>query len=391
MKRFVWLALAVVCTATLAGNGVVLRPDANAVPGRYIVVLEDGVTRGDFGTAALLPDLDTVAQNVALAYGGRVEFVYGAALNGFTLALDDALAERLARDTRVKYVEQDGLVFADTTQSNATWGLDRIDQASLPLSTTFTYNTTASNVNAYIIDTGIRATHTNFGGRVSGGYTAISDGRGTNDCNGHGTHTAGTVGSATYGVAKGVHLVPVRVLNCAGSGTTSGVIAGVNWVTSNRVKPAVANMSLGGSASTSLDTAVSNSIAAGVTYAIAAGNSATNACNTSPARVAAALTVGATTRTDGRAYYSNYGTCLDLFAPGDGVTSTYYSSDTATATMSGTSMAAPHVAGVAALYLATHTTATPAQVGSALIALTTPGKVTNPGSGSPNRLLFTNY
>ncbi len=391
MRKLLWIAFAALCTSALAGNGVVLRPDANAVPGHYIVVLEDGVTRGDFGTAALLPDLDTVAQNVAQAYGGRLEFVYGAALNGFTLALDDALAERLARDTRVKYVEQDSLVFADTTQSNATWGLDRIDQASLPLSTTFTYNTTASNVNAYIIDTGIRATHANFGGRVSGGYTAITDGRGTSDCNGHGTHTAGTVGSATYGVAKGVHLVPVRVLNCAGSGTTSGVIAGVNWVTSNRVKPAVANMSLGGSASSSLDTAVKNSIAAGVTYAIAAGNSAANACNYSPARVAEALTVGATTRTDARASYSNYGTCLDLFAPGDGITSTYYSSDTATATMSGTSMAAPHVAGVAALYLATHTTATPAQVGSAIIALTTPNKVTNPGSGSPNRLLFTNY
>src|SRR5262249_51466616 len=236
------------------------------------------------------------------------------------------------------------------TQSNATWGIDRIDQRNLPLSGTYTYNFTGAGVHAYIIDTGIRATHQNFGGRVSSqGFTAINDGNGTNDCNGHGTHVSGTVGSSTYGVAKGVTLHAVRVLSCSGSGSTSGVIAGVDWVTQNRILPAVANMSLGGGVSTALDTAVNNSINSGVTYAIAAGD--TNPCTLSPARVAAALTVGATTMTDARSSFSNFGTCVDLFAPGSSITSTWNTSDTATNTISGTSMATPHVTGVAALYL----------------------------------------
>ena len=276
---------------------------------------------------------------------------------------------------------------ASATQPNATWGLDRIDQTALPLNSAYTYTRTGAGVNAYIIDTGIRATHTDFGGRVSGGYTAVTDGRGTDDCYGHGTHVAGTVGSATYGVAKSVHLVPVRVLGCDGSGTTSAVIAGIDWVTAHRVQPAVANMSLGGGNSTALDDAVKRSIAAGVSYAVAAGNSSWPACLSSPADVPAAITVGATQKNDQTASFSNWGSCIDLFAPGVNITSDWNTSDTATNTISGTSMATPHVTGVAALYLEGHPTATPAQVSAALVN----GATTNALSwvlwGSPNKLL----
>jgi subtilisin family serine protease len=256
------------------------------------------------------------------------------------------------------------------------------------LSTTYTYSTTASNVHAYIIDTGILTTHTQFGGRASSGFDFVDNDSNATDCNGHGTHVAGTVGGSTYGVAKGVSLVAVRVLNCSGSGTTAGVVSGINWVTSHAIKPAVANMSLGGGASTSLDNAVSASVASGVTYAVAAGNSNANACNSSPSRVATAITVGATSRTDARASFSNFGSCLDIFAPGVGITSSWFSSTTATNTISGTSMASPHVAGGAALVLAKNPSFTAAQVTSALIAASTTGVVTSAGSGSPNRLLF---
>ncbi|MCT4356178.1 S8 family peptidase [Streptomyces sp. Je 1-79] len=278
------------------------------------------------------------------------------------------------------------------TQPGATWGLDRIDQRDLPLSTTYTYNRTASNVTAYIIDTGIRTSHSEFGGRATVGTDTVGGGQNGQDCQGHGTHVAGTVGGAKYGVAKGAKLVAVRVLDCNGSGTTAGVIAGVDWVTANAVKPAVANMSLGGGANTSLDDAVKRSIASGVTYAVAAGNGnflglPARACNYSPARVPEAITVGATDSADKRASFSNYGTCVDLFAPGVSITSAWKDGDTATNTISGTSMAAPHTAGVAALYLSANPTASPAQVSTALVNNATSGKVQNPLSGSPNRLL----
>src|SRR5205085_6012810 len=277
---------------------------------------------------------------------------------GYAAMLPSAAVAALEADPRVQYVEQDGTVQASTTQTGATWGIDRIDQRSLPLSGTYTYTATGSGVKAYIIDTGIRFTHTQFGGRAIKGVDEVTPGGSASDCNGHGTHVSGTVGGSTYGVAKAVTLVAVRVLNCNGSGTTSGVIAGVDWVTGNHLagQSAVANMSLGGSASSALDAAVNNSISDGVSYAIAAGNgdifgNPQNACNFSPARVAAAMTISATDRTDAKASWANYGSCVDWFAPGVSITSAWYSSDTATNTISGTSMATPHTTGVAALYL----------------------------------------
>ncbi len=351
-----------------------------ALAGRYIVVFRDGAF-GEVVEAALAAALQDPES--ALLYR------YTTVVNGFAAALPDRVVDALRRNPHVAYVEVDSVVTLDATQSPATWGLDRIDQRNLPLSNSYTYNYTGSGVTAYIIDTGILYNHTEFGGRASFGYDAFG-GNGS-DCNGHGTHVAGTVGGATYGVAKGVTLKAVRVLDCSGSGTTTGVIAGVDWVTANHVAgaPAVANMSLGGSASTSLDTAVKNSIADGVTYAIAAGNSNRDACKFSPARVAEAITVGATTSTDARASYSNYGACLDLFAPGSSITSAWYTSTTATNTISGTSMATPHVAGAAALYLQAYPGASPLTVRNALVNNSTLGVVGNEGRNSPDKLLYT--
>ena len=347
------------------------------IAGQYIVVFKDEVS-----------DPAGLATRLAGAHGAALRHVYRHALKGFAAGMSDAAAAALARNPLVAYVEQDQVMHAIDTESNATWGLDRIDQRALPLSGTYTYTPTGSGVTAYIIDTGIRFDHVEFGGRASTGFDAVTAGGSASDCNGHGTHVSGTVGGVTYGVAKGVRLVAVRVLNCSGSGSTSGVIAGIDWVTSNHATPAVANMSLGGGASSALDDAVRRSISSGVTYAIAAGNSSADACGYSPARVAEAITVGATTSSDARASYSNYGTCLDLFAPGSSITSSWYTSSTATNTISGTSMATPHVTGVAALYLEGNPTASPSAVASALVSTATSGAVASAGTGSPNKLLF---
>lgn len=364
-----------------AGAGV-LRKANKPIPGQYIVLLKGEVPENE---------IDRQADRIAFSRNARIGEVWKRAAHGFVAQMSAADAAALANDPSVALVEEDGIMSISVTQSNPTWGLDRIDQSTLPLNSAYTYTVNGSGVRAYIIDTGILATHGDFGGRVINGYTAISDGRGTVDCNGHGTHVAGTVGGNTYGVAKGVNLVPVRVLGCSGSGSTSGVIAGVNWVTNQAYRPAVANMSLGGGASTALDTAIQNSINAGVTYVVAAGNNNRNACNYSPARVAAALTIGATTSSDARASYSNYGSCLDLFAPGSSVVSDYYTSNTATATLSGTSMASPHVAGAVALYLAANAGATPSQVATAINQNASTGQVSNSGTGSPNRSLYTGF
>ncbi|MFC3505198.1 S8 family peptidase [Micromonospora krabiensis] len=372
--------------ATAAPTGEVRGAGApNAISGSYLVVLR-GDTVGAAGTSAARTAVPQRASALAKRYGGSVADVYSAALTGFSARMTPAQASRLAADPAVAYVEQDQVITVSATQTNPPWGLDRIDQRALPLSASFTYPNTASNVRAYIIDTGIRTTHTQFGGRATWGTNTVDSNN--TDCNGHGTHVAGTVGGSTYGVAKAVRLVAVKVLNCSGSGSTTSVVNGVNWVTANAVKPAVANMSLGGGASTAIDNAVANSISSGVTYAVAAGNSSANACNYSPARTASAITVGSTTSTDARSSFSNYGSCVDLFAPGSSILSAYRTSDTATSTLSGTSMASPHVAGAAALVLSANPSLTPAQVASSLTSNATTGRVTNPGSGSPNRLLF---
>ena len=392
MKKFLVavVALAFCATAFMSvfvhsqtKEGKLLRAQ-KPIPNHYIVVLEDWAAKNLDESSKF----DAVAQELSVIYGGKVDRVFKYALNGYSVEMSEKEAEVLSLDPRVSFVEEDGVMYASATQTNATWGIDRIDQRDLPLSTTYTFNTTASNVHAYIIDTGIRTSHTQFGGRASVSFDAIGDGQNGQDCNGHGTHVSGTVGGSTFGVAKAVRLHAVRVLNCQGSGSTSGVIAGVDWVRRNHQSPAVANMSLGGGVSTALDNAVSNAIASGVTFAIAAGNSNANACNFSPARVATAITVGATTRSDARSSFSNFGTCVDIFAPGSGITSAWATSNTATNTISGTSMATPHVAGVAALYLATHPTASPSTVRNAIVNASTTGRLSGIGSGSPNRLLF---
>jgi len=306
------------------------------------------------------------------------------------VSLPEAALNGLKNRPGIELIEADGEVTTQGTQSGATWGLDRIDQRNLPLSGTYTDNVSGSGVDAYIIDTGILSTHSDFGGRVTSfGYNAIKDRRGTQDCNGHGTHVAGTVGGAKYGVAKNVRLIPVRVLDCRGSGSWSGVVAGMDWVVANHgTAPAVANMSLGGGASSSVDLAVQRMIDDGVVVVVAAGNSNVDACGSSPARAAGALTVGATTNTDARASYSNFGSCLDIFAPGSSITSAWHTSKTATNTISGTSMASPHVAGVAALILQETPTASVSTVISTVTSRATPDKVTLAGTNSPNRLLY---
>ncbi|HEU4721502.1 MAG TPA: S8 family peptidase [Gemmatimonadaceae bacterium] len=351
---------------------------AENIPGRFIVTLRDGVN-----PAAVAREHDVTP-----------DYVYTAALNGFAGSISDAARAGLLRDARVERVEQDGIVTTQATQSNATWGLDRTDQRALPLSGTWTYGNTGSGVTAYIIDTGIRFSHSDFGGRAVSGYDAV-DGGTADDCNGHGTHVAGTVGGATWGIAKGVKLVAVRVLDCGGSGTWSGVIAGMDWVTANHLSPAVANMSLGGGANTSVDDATRRMIAAGVSTGVAAGNGnqggrQQDACKYSPARVAEAMTIGATTKTDTKTSWSNYGPCVDWFAPGSGITSAWYTSDGATNTISGTSMATPHVVGVAALYLQGSPGASPQTVRDALYAATTKSIVTS-SSTANNHLLFSAY
>ena len=388
-KLALFIAVALVCSALLVtapansqGRKEKVRKNSKKIENNYVVVLDDSIIgeRGEYSIAGYMAD------DMARMYRGKLKHVYKHAVNGFSIEMSEADAEEMSQDYRVLFVEEDGEMTAIATQSNPPWGLDRIDQRNLPLSGTYTYNWTGSGVRAYIIDTGIRTSHTQFGGRASNVFDAF--GGSGQDCNGHGTHVAGTVGGSTYGVAKSALLRGVRVLNCSGSGSTSGVIAGVDWVRQNHIAPAVANMSLGGGASSALDTAVNNLHNAGVAIAVAAGNSNANACNSSPARAVNAITTGSTTSSDARSSFSNFGTCLDIFAPGSSILSAWYTSNTATATLSGTSMASPHVAGVAALYKQANPSASATTIRNAIVNNATTGVVSNPGSGSPNRLLY---
>ena len=351
------------------------------IAGRYIVVFKASVSN----PAA------AVAQTMN-GSGGQLLHTYSNAIKGFAANLPDAALPGIRNNPSVSYVEQDSTVMANQTtspQSQATWGLDRIDQADLPLNGQYKFNNSGAGVTAFVIDTGIRADHAEFTGRVLPGFDAVGDGNGTNDCNGHGTHVSGTVGGSTWGVAKAVTLIPVRVLDCTGSGSWSGVIAGIDWVAGSTQRPAVANLSLGGGASTAVDAAVAGAVAKGVVMVVAAGNSNNDACLSSPAREPSAITVGATTAIDYRASYSNFGTCLDIFAPGTGITSAWNTSSTATNLLSGTSMASPHVAGAAALALAANPTATSATVASLLASSATPNRIVSASlpTGTPNLLL----
>jgi subtilisin family serine protease len=394
MKRWVATVLGVLTAAVTAGAAGPVRRVAEPVRDEYIVVLKAGAAGGGHRFTGG-PRVASVASDLARLHGAIVERVFEHALRGFSARMTGGRAAALAADPRVDYVEEDGTVRLVATEDNATWGLDRIDQRALPLDMTYSYTSTGSEVTAYIIDTGIRFDHSEFEGRATSGFDAVN-GDSADDCNGHGTHVAGTVGGATYGVAKHVSLVAVRVLNCLGVGSNARVIAGIDWVTEHHVSPAVANMSLGStSTSDALDAAVRNSITSGVSYVLAAGNGnllgiAQDACTTSPARVTEAMTVSATNENDNKPFWANYGDCVDWFAPGVGIKSAWKSSKTATATLSGTSMAAPHTTGVAALYLELNPVATPAQVRDALFANATPD-IVGRSRTTNNRLLFTDY
>jgi subtilisin family serine protease len=372
---FLLVIVGAACADSTAPSGARLAPlvepsmnmETQLIPGEYIVVLNEGADVSEEARAAR-------------GQGGEVVAEWATALRGYAVRGGPNLILALRADPNVQYVEQVQEYTTQVDQPNATWGIDRIDQED-GTDGKYSYTSTGSGVTAYIIDTGILTSHNEFGGRASWGETTVG-GQDT-DCNGHGTHVAGTVGGATYGVAKGVTLKAVKVLNCAGSGSTTSVVSGIDWVVGDHgTGKAVANMSLGGGASSAIDAAVGRGISDGVVFVVAAGNSSANACNYSPARVSAAITVGATTSSDARASYSNFGTCVDIFAPGSGITSAWKNSNTATKTISGTSMASPHVAGAVARYLSTNSSA------SQLLSDATLGQVTNPGSGSPNRLLF---
>ncbi|MCD9028898.1 S8 family peptidase [Luteimonas sp. BDR2-5] len=399
-------ALALSAILAMPAFAAELRKVETPIPGRYIVVfngdgIRDKVEEDRFAgrldkAAAASPDLaiarevERTVVDVASEHALDVGLVYTHALYGMVVDADERALAKLLNDPRVDFVEEDGLVELSATQTGATWGLDRVDQRDRPLNGTYIYNQTAANVRAYIIDSGIRTGHNEFGSRLLSGYSAINDGRGTNDCNGHGTHVAGTVGGTTWGVAKQVRLVPVRVFGCTGGSANSTIIAGIDWVRANRVLPAVANMSLGGPASSATDTATSNLINSGVTVVVAAGNNnGANACNYSPARVGNAVTVGSTTSTDSRSPFSNIGSCVNIFAPGTSIRSAWHTSTSAANTISGTSMASPHVAGAAALYLAGNPSASPATVRNWVYGNATTNRLTGIGTGSPNRLLYT--
>jgi subtilisin family serine protease len=356
----------------------------------YIIVYKDSTEASD---------VEDDVNELELNENVKTKHVYNKVFNGYSAILSPSALEKVKKNPKVDYVERDQVMRINTQVLNPTWGLDRIDQVSLPLSTTYSYVSAGTGVDAYIIDTGILVNHSDFGSRAVGGFSSIGTSTNWIDQNGHGTHVAGTVGGNMYGVAKDIKLIAVRVLDAAGSGTTSGVIAGINWAISHHTtRPAVANMSLGGGASSALDLAVNNAIKDGIVMCVAAGNNSADAGRYSPARVTAAITVGATgayptlgINYDAMASYSNYGSVVDIFAPGTSIQSDWITSTGATALLSGTSMATPHVTGVAALYLAQNPLALPAQVQTYLKSSATKNKISGLKGTTTNSLLFTNF
>jgi subtilisin family serine protease len=381
------LSMLFMTSDTTSGNQGKFVRSRSAIPNRYIVLFDDTALSSKLAPAR---EVSALTSDVAKQYGARPDRVYSTAMKGFAAQMSAKEAMMMSRDPRVRMVEEDGLVSISATQPNPpSWGLDRVDQRQLPLNGSYNYEAAASNVNVYVIDTGIRPSHVEFGGRATADYDALIDGQNGIDCNGHGTHVAATVGGNTVGVARGVRIHGIRALPCSGTGPVSNVLAAVDWVTANYVAPAVVNMSLGGDVSTLLDFVVEQSIAGGLPFVIAAGNATDDACLTSPARVPSAITIGATGPTDNFLYFSNYGTCVDLLAPGDDIRSAWFTGDQIYRSLSGTSMATPHVTGIAALYLSTHPNATPAEIANVVISRATPGVISGlPDTATPNLIAY---
>lgn len=394
MKKFIvlflFLLVGVIAAHTLtistAAEHSKLRLAKGGLENRYIVVLNPKYVDASNSLASV----ESSSAYLSGAYGGKVERSFGTVLDGFVTVMSKTAARNMSSDPAVLYVEQDAPIYPTSTQTSATWGLDRVDQRNLPLNSEYNYNTDASNVHVFILDSGIRSTHAEFGGRATKDFDAVGDGQNGNDCMGHGTHVAGTIGASTWGVAKNAQLHAVRVLPCAGSGLVSHLISGLTYVADEtQFRPAVANISITASGgSNALDTAVQNTINAGVTVVVSAGNSNLDGCNFSPGRGANTITVGASNSDDTKAGYSNFGPCIDVWAPGTGITSVSNANDTDARVMSGTSMASPHVAGIAALYLAANPTASPATVAQAILSTASTNKVIGLDASSPNTLAY---
>ncbi len=391
MKK-IWILLTVIAVGAAAvsllpskieGQKSKFRKSSNPVANRYIVALDPVALRSENAAS------DETANRLSADFGGQVGKVFSHALQGFTVELTEKAAQAMSNDPRVLFVEQDSFVSIEATQNNAPWGLDRVDQRNVPLNSAYTYVKTGAGVNVYVIDTGVRTSHVEFGGRATADYDSVYDGQNGQDCHGHGTHVAATIGGASYGVAKDVRIHGVRVLACNGIGTVASAVEGIDWVTANHQSPAVANMSMGSNASPLMDFAVQGSIDSGVTYVVAAGNSNASACDVSPARLPSAITVGASDQSDVKAAFSNFGSCVDLFAPGVGILSAWAWSDYASFTANGTSMATPHVAGTVALFLQDNQNATPSETSSALLGEATSGQMNPMSDGSPNLMVFT--